>query len=256
MRFLTGSEPREDELAALADGSLAPDRRAAVEAMVESSPELADRLAEQRRALELLRPDEPVEAPAGLRARIEAERSRRAAPSRRSWAWGAGIAVAAAAVALALVLALPGNVGGPSVAQASVAGTRPAMSGPPAQASSTLLALAVDGVTFPAWAKKFGWTATGVRHDRVGGRRATTVFYDKKGETIAYTIVAGHALKKPADATQTTKSGTDLRVLTIGGRTVVTWERLGRTCILSGSGVDTAVLTKLAAWKGKGTVAF
>jgi len=35
------------ELAALADGSLAPERRVALEARVAASPELADRLAEQ-----------------------------------------------------------------------------------------------------------------------------------------------------------------------------------------------------------------
>ena len=41
------------ELAALADGSLAPERRAALEARVAESPELADRLAEQQQAVAL-----------------------------------------------------------------------------------------------------------------------------------------------------------------------------------------------------------
>ena len=43
------------ELAALADGSLAPARRAALEAEVAVSPELADRLAEQRLAVAYVR---------------------------------------------------------------------------------------------------------------------------------------------------------------------------------------------------------
>ena len=43
------------ELAALADGSLAPERRVALEARVAASSELADRLAEQQRAVALTR---------------------------------------------------------------------------------------------------------------------------------------------------------------------------------------------------------
>jgi len=43
------------ELAALADGSLAPERRAALEAQVAASSELAARLAEQERAVSLTR---------------------------------------------------------------------------------------------------------------------------------------------------------------------------------------------------------
>ena len=89
------------ELAALADGSLAPERRAALEAQVAASPELADLLAEQQRAVALTRSAASgVEAPAGLRARIDAQRRPRRAhvPRRLGLAGAAAIAIAAVAV--------------------------------------------------------------------------------------------------------------------------------------------------------------
>jgi hypothetical protein len=91
------------ELAALADGSLPPDRRAALEARVAASSELAERLAEQERAVMLTRTaSADVEAPAALRARVEAQRRARRMPvSRRLVAVGA-----AAAVAMVVVIAL------------------------------------------------------------------------------------------------------------------------------------------------------
>jgi anti-sigma factor RsiW len=98
------------ELAALADGSLAPQRRAAVEARVAASSELADRLAEQERAVALARSAAAeVEAPAALRARIEAQRRPRRAPvSRRLVLSGAAVAaVLAVAVGLAVVRSNP-----------------------------------------------------------------------------------------------------------------------------------------------------
>jgi anti-sigma factor RsiW len=59
-------------LAALADGSLSPDRRAVLEARVAASRELADRLAEQKRAVALTRSAAAgVDAPAALRERVE-----------------------------------------------------------------------------------------------------------------------------------------------------------------------------------------
>jgi anti-sigma-K factor RskA len=92
---------KEAELAALADGSVASDRRAALEAQVAASPALADRLAEQERAVALLRGAEAeVEAPAGLRARLEAQRSPRTGrtPRRLAFAGVAAATVAAAAI--------------------------------------------------------------------------------------------------------------------------------------------------------------
>ncbi len=89
------------ELAALADGSLAPERRAEVEAHVAASPELAERLAEQQRAVALFRSAaEEVEAPSALRARIDAQR-----PQRRTRA-PRGLALVGAVTAAALVAAV------------------------------------------------------------------------------------------------------------------------------------------------------
>ena len=84
------------ELAALADGSLPAERRAELEARVAASSELADRLAEQERAVTLMRAaSAEVEAPAALRARVDAQRRPRRMPvSRRLVAVGAAAAVA------------------------------------------------------------------------------------------------------------------------------------------------------------------
>jgi Anti-sigma-K factor rskA, C-terminal len=101
MRMRKGGE---EELAALADGALAPERRAELEARIEASPILADRLAEQERAVALLRgAGDEVEAPAGLRTRLDAQRSARTVRTPRRLALGG---VAAAAVAAAAIVAV------------------------------------------------------------------------------------------------------------------------------------------------------
>lgn len=93
------------ELAALADGSLPSERRAALEARVAASSELADRLVEQQRAVALAGSAvNGVEAPAALRARIDAQRRvRRVRVPRRLVLIGAP-AVAALAVAIVAVV--------------------------------------------------------------------------------------------------------------------------------------------------------
>ena len=93
------------ELAALADGSLASQRRAALEARVAASSELADRLVEQKRAVALARSAvNGVEAPAALRARIDAQRRvRRVRVPRRLVLIGAPT-IAALAVAIGVVV--------------------------------------------------------------------------------------------------------------------------------------------------------
>jgi hypothetical protein len=91
------------ELAALADGSLTPERRAELEAQVAASSELAERLAEQQRAVALVRSAaDEIEAPADLRARIQAQRRVRRAEAPR----GLLLVGAAAAAVLAVAVGL------------------------------------------------------------------------------------------------------------------------------------------------------
>jgi hypothetical protein len=254
------SPVRDDEpveLAALADGSLSPEQQAALEAGVAASPELAAQLDEQQRAVSLVRQATgSVAAPARLRARIEAQRQARRR-SRPAFVLGTGLATAAA-LALVLLLVLPGGAGGPSIAAAAELATRAAAgpAPPPQTGEPKLLAREVGGVPFPNWHGKFAWRASGERADTVGGRRTATVFYEKQGRRLGYTIVDGAALKVPAGAASVTREGTVLHTFRADGRLVVTWQRGGRTCILVGPGVPRDVLLKLAAWKGKGAVPF
>ena len=121
-------------LAALADGSLAPEHRAALEARVAESSELADRLAEQQRAVALARSAAAeVEAPASLRARIEAQR-----PARRVRAPRRLVLIGAAAIAvLALAIGLH-EVGSPAPGERFHAALAPTALAPGARGDATL----------------------------------------------------------------------------------------------------------------------
>lgn len=97
--------PELAELAALADGSLAPGRRAALEAQVAAAPELADLLAEQERAVALARSAAAgVEAPLALRERIESRGRVRRAPMRRGLVLAGVVVPAVLAIAIGLRL--------------------------------------------------------------------------------------------------------------------------------------------------------
>ena len=247
------------DLARLADGTLPPRRRAAVEALVADSPRLRELLDEQRRALTLVRGAAGT-APLGLRARLESAH-RAAAPRarRRRFALAGVVAAAATATALALVLTLPGNVpGGPTVVQAAQLGAlapqAPAPSMDPGHRA--LLQAAVDGVTFPNWEYRFSWRAVGRRTDRISGRPVTTVYYAHGRSRIAYAIVAGATVPAPVATGKVIRSHTLLRHFQAGGRTVVTWTRHGHTCVLSAPDVPLEAMMQLAAWKDGGTLAF
>jgi anti-sigma factor RsiW len=246
------------ELAAFADGSLPARRRAKLAAAVERSPELRALVDEQRTALRAVS-ELDVSAPAPLRARVEAGLDRRAPRARwRGMALAGGIAAAAAAAVLLAVVVVPGGGSDPTVAEAAaLAGAGPTAPAPrPERGEPNLLAASVDGVAFPDYREMFGWRASGERSDDLEDRDTRTVYYERGGDRIAYTIVSGTKLEWPPDWKQAEREGVELRSVERDGATTVTWLRDGRTCVLSGPDVPRDELLTLAAWKGEGTVSF
>jgi hypothetical protein len=255
------SDEQLADLARLVDGTLPDERRAEVEARVAASPQLSSIVERQGVALDALRRMADIGAPARLRAHVDRRRGAGTAPAgRRKRSLIGGALAAAAAAALVLILVLPGALsGGPSVAAAAaLAEKRPTETAPGVvPGTPQLLRAKVDDVPFPNYSAKFGWKPVGARQDNPSGRGATTVYYEKGGRTIAYTIVSGDALKPPSDARSTPRGGVVYRTFRDDGRTVVTWERDGRTCVLSGkAAVSSAELVMLADWRGKGAIPF
>ena len=252
----------ERDLAALADGSLSPDRAQDVERALAESPELQDELRAQSYAVDAVRATEDVRAPAALRARVElahpVERPRRM----RLAVAAVGVASGAAAVALAL-----GSSGGapepapvasaPTAADTAVIGRRAPVAAVPAadENSATLPGPRAASLRFPYWQDHFGWKAIGTRHDRVEGRPATTVFYRRRDQTVAYTIVGGAPLEVGGAARRTVLAGTVLDTFTAHGRRVVTWRRRGHTCVLSSTSAPDSAMQRLAAWRDGGAIA-
>jgi hypothetical protein len=215
---------------------------------VAADPELGAALDQQRRALATIAAAS-VTAPSGLRARLEEPghaglrapledvrrerpratvedagraglrpRSRRSG-RRRLWMPSGGLGGAAAALVVALVLAAGG---GPGVDDVLAAAQRPAT------------AAAAYDYSASGW-DPAGWRETGSRMDALDGRSMETVFYERGGRTIAYTVVGGEPLE-----------GAPPQTLTRGGRTAVVWEEGGHTCVVSGEGVSVATLVALA----------
>ncbi len=260
-------EPADDlsdeelaDLAQLADGTLDAARRPEVEARVAASPALAAVVERQGAALDALRATADVGAPARLRAEVERARGgRRAGAGRARRPLFAGAIAAAAVVIIAVAVVLPGlSSDDPSFEDAVALGAQPpAQPAPPVDSGTPqLLNASVDDVAFPNYAAKFGWKAAGAREDDPSGRGAKTVFYEKDGRRIAYTIVSGDALDPPGDARSEERGGVTYRTFRDDGRNVVTWERGGQTCVLSGAEVESAELVGLADWRGKGAIAF
>ncbi len=252
-------QPSERELAALADGTLSARRRVQVERAVAASPELQAVVSAQRQALAAIDHAADERAPAALRARLELMREpRRSVPAKRAMRLLPVGALAAAAAAIALVLTLSGGLSTPTVAQAAALAKRPAMTSAPAAApgSVTLAGLKAAGLPFPYWSDKFGFHATGVRRDRLDGRPATTVFYSRGAQRIAYTIVSGRPLPAGAVATGSTHNGVWVRALRAHGLRVVTWLRGSHSCVLAGRTVSFTTLRSLASWRGDGRIPY
>jgi anti-sigma factor RsiW len=252
------SERELADLAALADGTLAPDRREAVEAWVAASPELQELLDRQRRTVAATQALANEPAPESLRATIEARRQAPASRPARARRLAPRLALAGAlAVVVAVVAALlSGGPGAPTVAEAArLAEQAPSGPAPPPLDDGTRLDLDVEGVVFPDLLESYGWQAVGVRRDEIDGRDATTVFYEKDGTRIAYVIVAGSGLPPPSGAPSTTRDRILFHTLEVDGELAVTWRRLGRTCILIGPVPEDELLT-LASWRGDGTLRY
>jgi hypothetical protein len=240
----------ERDLTALADGSLPASRRPRVERAVGASPELREDLAGQRRALAAIGAAAEERAPSALRARLELARDprpRRALPLR---GWTA-IPAAAIATAAAVVLTVGGGPGAPTVASAATLAFRAPLhpAGAATANSEALRWPTAVGLAFPNWASEYGFTADGTRTDTLGGRTATTVFYDRGMQRIAYTIVSGGRLSTGAASSESMLNGTRLWSLHASGRAVVTWLRGGHTCVLSGNPALLSELQRLAASK-------
>ena len=231
---------------------------------------------EQRHVAELLRSfDAP--APESLHRRVQSlvaehaqdpPRSRRARRDRRSAGRehrrgpfavlgfaGAGAAAVAVIVVVALaVLPTGGESHTLSLRQAAAPTLRAAtLPAPPENsADRAQLAAAVDGVQFPYWGERFGWRGTGTRSDRIDGRTVTTVFYsDANGRRIGYAILAGTPVPRIDGGTVVWHGGVPYRLLTVNGAATVAWLRDGRLCVVSGRGVSSATLMKLASWSDR-----
>jgi hypothetical protein len=262
---MTG-EPQfpEAELARLADGSLEPARQDELRAQVQSTPALARALAEQERAVGLLRSTADVSAPDALRARLEgmvAEQTEPAKRKRQRPRFRFGFALPAVATALAAVVAAVLIIGngssGPTLPQTAQAALSASTLPPPpvSRANPAQLDVKVDGIAFPNWAPNIGWRTLGQRNDTLGGRRVVTVFYGKgNGTQIGYAIVAGSPIKVSGDKTLH-EGGTTYTLFNAGQARGVTWRRDGRTCVIAGHGVSDATLLALAGDESGATVA-
>lgn len=235
------------DLSALADGTLPPARRAEVEARIAASPELQELLERQRTAVIAAQTITAEEVPQSLQVAVENLRPRR---GRREWARGVPrLAIVGAAVAAGVVAAvvLSGGPGAPTVADAADLATKAPTAPAPPSRSATKLAIGVEGVTFPDYARAYGWRPVGVRRGQLDGRDATVVFYGKDHRRLAYVIVAGSALARPSGAQTTVVDGVDYGVVRLDGRPAVTWRRGGHTCVLIG-GTTRSELLQLASW--------
>jgi hypothetical protein len=248
------------DIVALDDPTLSARRRARIIARFAADPEAQRLLAGQRRvrtALEELQ----VRAPDSLRRRVEQLHTK---AERRPFRLaitppGAGPALAACAT-IALVVVLSLTLAGPltAIEVGSAVIHRQSLEAAPREGSNpAVLARSFAGVGFPNWSAKLGWKQEGARRIEVDGRATDTVYYTREGNRIAYTVVDGEPLEPPSDARRVQVGQTTVHVYhDNAGHTMVTFERNGRTCVLSGHGREASTLIELAAWRGDGALSF
>jgi hypothetical protein len=200
---------------------------------------------EQRAAELISAANDQVEAPRRLHAQVRALRAEAAARRRRFRIAGSTVFAAAAAAVVLVAFVATGSTSPPTVAEVAALRALDAQRAAPAS-TDALLAVSAEGLPFPNWEHELDWRATGVRHDELGGRRLTTVLYEKGGRRIAYSIVSGAPLEERGE--RLVRNGVDLHV----DDGVVTWRRGNHLCVVSGDGVPTATLTKLASWDDGG----
>jgi hypothetical protein len=260
-------QPSENELAQLADGSLPASQQAELRARVERSPELARALAEQQRAVSLMRSVDAA-APDALRIRVEAMATTAAGRRRPPWAqsvpWAQWVqwthwrprfvlpaATALAAVVAAVIVLASGGGGagasGPSLPQTARLALATQTTPPPAEdvSDDNRLSLAVDGIRFPYWGSTIGWRTLGSRADELSGRRILTVFYGAGPYRVGYSIVPGSPIAVSGGRT-VPSHGTRFTLLSEGPENVVTWVQSGHTCVIAGRSVSDSRLLSLA----------
>ncbi len=196
------------------------------------------------------------------RSRTAAATGRRACRSgaparalgRRLAAVGALAAVAIAALAIGLS---SGGSSGLTLRQASASTVSASTGAAPRESPSEngTLAAAVEGVPFPYWEDRFGWRSTGTRTDVVAGRTIQTVYYAERGRRIGYSIVSGAKAPSLSGGSVAMRGGHPYTVSYVDGRPVITWLRDGHLCVVSGRGVDSATLLRLASWTDDDTLA-
>lgn len=241
------SQRLQAELAALADGSLPAERRAQLRARIDASPELAAALAEQERAVTMLRAlNEP--APGALRVRV----SERTAGPRQAPRWRRSLLVPAATalaiLVVALVMALGGGSSAPTIPQTAHLALAAATAAAPAEDPThrNRLRLRIGAIAFPYYGRTAGWEATGARSDSQNGRRVVTVFYAAHGMRVGYAIVAGAPLPD-SGGTLVTRSGVPYWLHRAPGARFITWRQAGHTCVIAGRTVTQGTLLQLAA---------
>ena len=259
---------QEAELTRLADGSLPAPRQDELRSQIQDSPALARTLAEQERAVALLRSTANVTAPDSLRARLDAlaaepPEESKPAKQKRQWprlrlgfALPAMAAVAAAVVAAVLIIGGNGS-SGPTLPQTAQAALSASTLPPPATSATNpaQLDVSVGGIPFPDWSRNIGWRTLGQRNDMLAGRRVVTVFYaGRKGTRIGYAIVSGPPIKVSGHTTVHEGENT-YTLFNLGNARGITWIRDGHTCVIAGRGVSNRRLLALAGAESDHAVA-